>query len=188
MNPTVQQWLHDSKDKMGKAVAFLQEEFKGIRTGRATTALVDRIRVEYYGTPTPIQQLAQITIPEPRMIVLKPFDLGALKEIERAVLKSELGVTPVVDGKIVRISLPPLSGEQRKKLAGRVKEMAEAAKVSLRNVRRDALKHLEQIDRDGKSSADEIDRAKKEVETLLKAEEKQVDESLEKKNKEILEE
>lgn len=177
----------DATEKMGKAIAFLEDEFKGVRTGRATPALVDRIKVDYYGNPTPLLQLAQITVPEPRMLALKPFDPQSVKEIEKAILKSDLGVTPIVDGKTVRIPLPPLSGEQRKKLVGRVKEMAEAAKVSLRNIRRDAMKHLEGL-KEEHTSEDEVDRGKAHVQDQLKEHEKRVDELLGAKSKEILEE
>ena len=179
--------LLDTEDKMEKAVAHLVGELNHIRTGRASAGLVDGVRVDYYGEPTPLKSLATISVPEPRLIVIKPFDPGSLKEIERAIQKSDLGVTPASDGKLVRLALPPLSEEQRKKLAARCKEMAEAARVSIRNVRRDSNKASDGALADGALTEDQEKKLKDEIQALTKQYEGKVDEALAKKTKEILE-
>lgn len=179
--------LLDTEDKMEKAVAHLVGELNHIRTGRASAGLVDGVRVDYYGEPTPLKSLATISVPEPRLIVIKPFDPGSLKEIERAIQKSDLGVTPASDGKLVRLALPPLSEEQRKKLAARCKEMAEAARVSIRNVRRDSNKASDGALADGALTEDQEKKLKDEIQSLTKQYEGKVDEALAKKTKEILE-
>jgi len=179
--------LLDTEDKMEKAVAHLVTEFNHIRTGRASAGLVDGVRVDYYGEPTPLKSLATISVPEARLIVIKPFDPGSLKEIERAIQKSDLGVTPASDGKLVRLALPPLSEEQRKKLAGRCKELAEAARVSIRNVRRDANKASAGALADGALTEDREAKLKEEIQSLTKQYEGKVDEALGKKTKEIME-
>lgn len=179
--------LLETEDKMEKAVAHVVSEFSGIRTGRATPALVEGIHVDYYGAPTPLRQLSTISIPEPRLIVLKPFDPGSLKEVEKAIQKSALGITPASDGKIIRLVLPPLSEEQRKKLVARCKELAEAARVSLRNIRRDGNKAGDTALSDGALTEDRHAKLKDEVQVLTKTYEGKVDEALERKTKEILE-
>lgn len=179
--------LLECEDKMEKAVEHVVHEFNGIRTGRATPGLVDGIRVDYYGAPTPIRQLATISIPEARLIVIKPFDPSSLKEVEKAIQKSELGVTPQSDGKLIRLNLPPLSEEQRKRLAGRCKELAEAARVSIRNIRRDSNKASDAAHADGALTEDEQTRLKEKIQELTKTWEGKVDEALEKKSKEIME-
>ncbi|MFQ5507392.1 MAG: ribosome recycling factor [Planctomycetota bacterium] len=178
--------LSDIQDRMYKATEHLREELKGIRTGRATPALVENIRVNYYGSPTPLLQLAQISIPEPRQIAVKPFDAGSMSEIERAILKSNLGLTPSNDGKLLRLSLPQLSEEQRKKLATRVKEIGEQTKISLRNVRRDGNKHIEQYKKEGEISKDIAHDLEEEVQECLKKHEASVDGILKSKTEEIL--
>ncbi len=179
--------LLDTEDKMEKAVAHLVTEFNHIRTGRASAGLVDGVRVDYYGEPTPLKSLATISVPEARLIVIKPFDPGSLKEIERAIQKSELGVTPMSDGKLVRLALPALSEEQRKKLAARCRELAEATRVTLRNVRRDANKDADGALADGALTEDEEKRLRDEIQSLTKQYEGKVDATLEKKSKEIME-
>ncbi len=179
--------LLETEDKMEKAVGHVVSEFNGIRTGRATPALVEGIHVDYYGAPTPLRQLSTISIPEPRLIVLKPFDPGSIKEVEKAIQKSALGITPASDGKIIRLVLPPLSEEQRKKLVGRCKELAEAARVSIRNIRRDGNKAGDGAHGDGALTEDQQAKLKDEVQALTKTYEGKVDEALEKKTKEILE-
>ncbi len=179
--------LLEAEDRMEKAVEHVIHEFNGIRTGRATTALVDGIRVDYYDAPTPLKQLATISIPEARLIVIKPFDPSCVKDIEKAIQKSDLGVTPQSDGKLVRLNLPPLSEEQRKKLAGRCKELAEAARVSIRNIRRDANKSSDSAKSSGDLTEDEDKRLRDEIQKSTKKHEGNVDEALEKKSKEIME-
>ena len=179
--------LLETEDKMEKAVAHLGTEFNHIRTGRATPGLVDGVKVDYYGAPTPLKALASISIPEARLIVIKPFDPGSLKEIERAIQKSELGITPMSDGKLVRLAMPPLSEEQRRKLAARCRELAEGTRVSLRNLRRDANKQADGALADGDLTEDQEKKLRSEIQSLTKQYEGKVDASLEKKSKEIME-
>ena len=136
-----------------RALTHLVDQLRQIRTSRASPALVEGIRVDYYGTPSPISQVAQISVPEPRQLAIKPFDAAMLKEIEKAIQKSDLGVTPQSDGKILRLTMPPLSGDQRKKYAARVKDLAEEARVSLRNSRRDENKRADALFKDSKMTA-----------------------------------
>jgi ribosome recycling factor len=179
--------LFDGEERMEKAVAVFRDQLKGLRTGRATPALMDAIRVDYYGQPTPVIKLAQVSAPDPQSLVIRPFDATALKEIEKAIRNSDLGLAPNNDGKMIRLTIPPMSGEQRKKLEKRVKELAEEARVACRNVRRDANKALEQSEKDGDLTEDDLDRGKEEVQKLLKTYEGKIDELADKKSKEILE-
>ena len=174
----------EAKAKMKASLEHLATEFRGLRSGRATPALVENIRVDYYGSPTPLSQLAQIQIPEPRQIAIKPYDQGALKEIEKAIQASNLGINPQSDGKILRLTVPMLSEEQRKKLGGRLKEMAEQTKVALRNARRDANKHLDEAK---DLTDDQVDNAKELVQNALKQQEAEVEKMLAAKTKEIME-
>lgn len=178
--------LTEFKDKSHKTVQHLIDQLRTIRTGRASPALVDTIRVEYYGTLTPLNQIAHISVPEPRQLMVKPFDVGALKEIERAILKSDLGLTPAADGKVVRMTMPPLSEEQRKKLAAKVKDIAEQARVSLRNERRDINKRVDATKNQGLTE-DQVKKLHEKVQDELKAAEHQVDDVLKKKTAEIME-
>ncbi len=170
--------------KMKASVEHLAGEYRGLRSGRATPALVENIKVDYYGSPTPIGQLGQIQVPEPRQLAIKPYDQGALKEIEKAIQASNLGINPQNDGKIIRLTVPMLSEDQRKKLGGRLKEMAEQAKIALRNSRRDANKHL---DESKDLTDDQVTKAKDSVQNLLKQHEGEVDKMLAAKTKEIME-
>ncbi len=181
------QVLSDGRERFDKSLAHLKEQMKGIRTGRASSALVDNIRVDYYGTPTPISQLASVSIPEPRQIVVKPFDGSILKDVEKAILKSDLGTAPQNDGKILRLTLPPLSGEQRDKYAAKVKDMGEEARVAMRNTRRDLNKHADALKKSGDLTEDENRDLHDAVQELLKEYEKRVDDLLEKKVTEIRE-
>src|SRR5580765_2196492 len=141
---TNEEILFDCEERMEKAVTVYRDELRGLRTGRATPALVDSIRVEYYGSPTPLKQLAQISTPDPQQIVIRPFDQGSLKDIEKAIRSSDLGMAPNNDGKMIRLTVPAMSGEQRQKMVARIKKSAEEAKVAMRNVRRDANKSIDQ--------------------------------------------
>src|SRR5438045_6371363 len=145
--------LRDAEERMEKAVNRFRDELRGLRTGRATPALVDGLRVEAYGSPTPLKQLAQISTPDPQQIIIRPFDQGCLKDIEKAIRSSDLGMAPNSDGKMIRLTVPPMSGEQRQKMVARIKKASEEAKVALRNVRRDANKHFDQAEK-----AKDIDR------------------------------
>ena len=176
-----------TKDSFEKSLQHLGTVLQGIRTGRASSALVDNIRVDYYGTPTPISQLASVTIPEARQIMIKPFDASIIKEVEKAVSKADLGAAPQDDGKVVRITLPPLSGEQREKFAHKVKDLCEEGRVSMRNVRRDMNKHADQMKKDGELTEDEHHKLLDEIQSLLKDWEKKVDAVYEKKVAEIME-
>jgi ribosome recycling factor len=175
------------EDRLDKAVHHLVDQFRTIRTGRAAPALVDSIRVDYYGTPTPLNQLAHISVPEARQLLVKPFDGSVLKEIERAILGSGLGLTPSNEGKHLRLVLPPLSEEQRKKISARCKEIAEATRVAMRNARRDANKAADAAKTDASLSEDSVADLHDDIQERLKQKEKAVDETLENKTREIME-
>jgi ribosome recycling factor len=179
--------LLDAEERMEKAVGVYRDELRGLRTGRATPALVDSLRVEYYGSPTPLKQMAQISTPDPQQILIRPYEPSVLKDIEKAIRSSDLGLSPNSDGKMIRLQVPPMSGEQRKKMAARIKKSAEEAKVACRNIRRDANKHLDQAEKDKTLTEDERDKAKEDVQDLLKQFEEKIDEMADKKTKEILE-
>ena len=184
---TSQQIQKDCKDRMEKALDVFRNELKGLRTGRASPALLDAIRVEYYGSPTPIKQLAAVSTPDPTQIMIKPFDAAALKDIEKAIRSSDLGLSPNNDGKVIRLTIPPMSGEQRTKLTKKIKELAENQKVSCRNIRRDGNKHIEQSEKDKLITEDDRDKGKESVQTLLKTFEDNITGLGDKKAKEILE-
>jgi len=177
----------EAETKMEKAVDFLRDEYRGIRTGRASTALVDNIKVEYYGSPTPLKQLANITAPEPTLIVIKPFDTSIIKDIDKAILASPVGITPNSDGRIIRLAVPALSGERRGQLSQQVKQMAEQTRVSIRNIRRDANKHIEQEQKEKTITEDQRDEAKEEMDESTKKYISQIDELLKAKTDEIME-
>ncbi len=182
--------LSDLKAKIEKTVKHVKDQLSGIRTGRASPTLVDTIRVDYYGTSTPLQQMAHVSVPEPRQLMIKPFDQTpqVLKEIERALQKSDLGLNPQSDGKVLRLMLPPLSGEQRQKLAAKVKDLVEQNRVALRNERREANKHADQAKKDGGLTEDAHKKLHDKVDAEMKSAETRMDEVLKAKNKEILEE
>jgi ribosome recycling factor len=178
--------LLDAEERMDKAVQHLHEILRGIRTGRASPGLVDSIRVDYYGSPTPLKQIANIAIPEPRMIMIKPFDPGSLKDIEKAILKSDLGISPGNDGKILRLTIPPLSEDRRRQLASLVKERAEETRVSLRNVRRDANKSADEAEKESNLTEDMAHKLRDEIQDLIKSYEEKVDAELKRKTEEIM--
>jgi ribosome recycling factor len=184
---TADEILMDAEERMEKAVNVFRDELRGLRTGRATPALVDGLRVEYYGSPTPLKQLAQISTPDPQSIIIKPFDPGCLKDIEKAIRSSDLGLAPNNDGKLIRLVVPSMSGEQRKKLVAHVKKSAEACKVSCRNIRRDGNKHFDQMEKNKELTEDERDAGKEQMQELLKQYEEKIEELEEKKTKEIME-
>ncbi|MFL5244489.1 MAG: ribosome recycling factor [Gemmataceae bacterium] len=179
--------LFDAEERMEKAINVFRDELRGLRTGRATPALVDNLRVEYYGSPTPLKQLAQINTPDPQQIVIRPFDQGCLKDIEKAVRSSDLGMSPTNDGKMIRLQVPPMSGDQRQKMVARIKKSAEDAKVACRNVRRDGNKHFDQAEKAKEMTEDDRDKGKEQVQSLLKRFEDKVTEMADKKSKEIME-
>ena len=165
---SVEEILFDTEERMEKALAKLKQDLAGIRTGRANPGLVDSLRVEVYGSPTPIKAIASVGAPEPTQIVIRPFDPGTLKDIEKAVQGSGLGLNPQNDGRLIRISVPPLSTEVRRKLVARIKELAEETKVSVRNVRRDGNKAADQEQKDKAITEDERDQTKDEIQELTK--------------------
>jgi ribosome recycling factor len=179
--------VKDARDKMDKAVHHVSDQLRTIRTSRASPALVDNIRVDYYGTLTPLAQMAQVSVPEPRQIMIKPFDASVLIEVAKAIQKSDLGIQPLNDGKVLRLNMPPLSGDQRKKYASRVKELAEEARIALRNVRRDMNKHADALLKDGKLTEDESKRLHDEIQKLLKEFEDKVGTLQDKKTAEVME-
>jgi ribosome recycling factor len=179
--------LLDAEERMDKALSVLREELRGIRTGRASPALVDTLRVEYYGSPTPLRQLATISTPDAQSILIKPFDPGCLKDIEKAIIASGLGLAPNNDGKVIRLNIPPMSGEQRTKMTTRVKKLGEETKVAIRNIRRDGNKAFDAAEKEKEMTEDERDAGKEEVQKLTDAYEAKVEDLVDKKIKEILE-
>ncbi len=179
--------IKDAEAKMKKATEVLKQKYSAVRTGRASPALVEHLRVEYYGAQTPLQQLAGISVPEAHTISIPPYDKGAVKDIEKAILKSELGVTPRVDGGIIRLNLPPLTEERRKELVKLVKKEAEEAKVIIRNIRREAMEGLK-ASKDKKELSEDIEKVKEEeAQKLTDREISEIDKVLAAKEKEILE-
>jgi ribosome recycling factor len=178
--------LMDCEMHMEKAVEHLQHELRGLRTGRASPALVEDIRVEYYGTPTPMKSIASIAVPEATQLMIKPFNPQDMKAIEKAISDSKLGLTPHSDGRALYLKLPPMSQERRLQLAGECKKYAEAAKVSMRNARRDANKIIETEEKGGLLTEDESKSGKEQVQELTKTYETKADEMVEKKKNEIL--
>jgi ribosome recycling factor len=179
--------LLEAEDKMDKAVEVARDELGAIRTGRANAALFQKILVDYYGAPTPLQQLAGITIPEARVVLISPYDRSAAGEIEKALRASELGVNPNDDGNVIRIVLPQLTEERRREYVKLAKTKGEEARVSVRAVRRKAKDELDRIVRDGEAGEDEVARAEKELEQLTKAHVDTIDELLSHKERELLE-
>ena len=184
---TYEEIVKETRARFEKSLAHLQELLRSIRTGRASSSLVENIRVDYYGTPTPLGQMAAISIPEPRQILIKPFDASSLKDIQKALQKSDLGITPDNDGKVLRMNLPPLSGEQRKKYAAKVKEYSEEARIAMRNGRREMNKTADALKKDHKLTEDDNRALHEEIQEILKTFEVKVDEVLEKKTTEVLE-
>lgn len=179
--------MKDATERMDKALAHTQDQLRNIRTSRASAGLVENLRVDYYGSPTPMNQLAQISIPEPRQIMIKPFDMSVVEEIAKTIMKSDLGISPENDGKVVRLTMPPLSGDQRQKYAARAKEVAEEGRVAMRNIRRDANKEGDALQKSGDITEDDNRGLHTEIQELLKEMEKKVTEVQEKKTTEILE-
>lgn len=158
----------DTEERMEKAIEVLKGNLAGIRTGRANPGLIDSLRVDVYGSPTPIKQVATVGAPEPTQIVVRPYDPNTLKDIEKAILASDLGLTPQNDGRLIRINIPQLSGEVRRKMVSRIKDLAEEAKISVRNIRRDSNRAADQAEKSKTLSEDERDHLKEEVQNLTK--------------------
>jgi len=183
----IQEVLRDAKERMQKAVEATRREFSVIRTGRATPALLERITVEYYGVPTPISQLATISAPEPRLLVVQPWDKRIIKDVERAILKSDLGLVPSSDGTVIRIPIPPLTEERRKELVRVARKHAEDGRVAIRNIRREAKEMIENLEDEGEISEDEARRALEELQKLTDQHIQEIERHLSKKEQEILE-
>ena len=177
----------EARESMGKAVTTLKNELKRIRTGRASLSLLDGIRVDYYGTMTPINQMASLAIPESRLITIQPWDVSVIKNIETAILKSDLGLTPVSDGKLIRISIPQLTEERRKELVKIVGKVCEEYKISVRNIRRDSNEMLKMFKKDGEISEDDAFKAKDQIQKITDEHIDIIDKSYREKEKEILE-
>ena len=183
----IQETYQEARDRMTKSIAALKSELKRIRTGRASSSLLDGIKVNYYGTPTPISQMATVAIPESRMITIQPWDATAIKEIEKAILKSDLGLTPSNDGKLVRIAIPPLTEQRRKELVKVVHKTSEEYKVAVRNIRRDSNELIKGFKKDGDISEDDAFKAQDEIQKITDEHIKQIDDIYKAKEKEILE-
>jgi ribosome recycling factor len=183
----IENFIGDAQGRMDKSVEATHEHFNSVRTGRATPALLDRITIDYYGTPTPLKNLATINSPEPRMLTIQPFDPTSIKQIEKTILESDLGLSPSNDGKLIRLPIPQLTEERRKELVKLVKQMAEEGRVAVRNVRRDAIKHLEELVRNGDVGDDEERAAESRVQKLTDEHTTRLDELLKRKEAEIME-
>jgi ribosome recycling factor len=179
--------FEECRDKMRKAVAHLKDEFTGIRTGRATPALVEKLKVDYYGEEVPLQQLAGFSVPEPRMLVISPYDKSSIKAVEKAIQSSDLGINPSNDGQVVRLTFPALTEDRRKDLVKVVKHRAEEGRVAVRNIRRHARHDLEGLEKDGDLSRDELERAEKDLDKLTEAVVGEIDALLHHKEQELLE-
>jgi ribosome recycling factor len=179
--------FQETRENMDKSLTALQNELKRIRTGRASLSLLDAIRVDYYGTLTPLNQMASLSIPESRLIIIQPWDVSVIKDVERAILKSDLGLTPNNDGKIIRISIPPLTEDRRKELVKVVHKISQDHKVSVRNIRRDSNELLKSLKKDGEISEDDAFRAQDQVQKITDEYIELVDDEYKEKEKEILE-
>ncbi len=183
----IEETYQETRDRMGKSVVSLQNELKRVRTGRASAALLDGIRVDYYGTLTPLNQMASVSVPESRLLQIQPWDATVIKDIEKAILKSDLGLTPSNDGKLIRISIPALTEERRKQLVKSLHKTCEDYKVAVRNVRRESNELIKGFKKDGDVSEDDAFKAQDEIQKITDAYIKQVDEIYKEKEKEIIE-
>lgn len=187
MTPEAELVLEDAKERMDAAVRFCHDELGSIRTGRASTGLVERLTVDYYGTPTPLNQMAQLSTPEPRLLVIQPYDKSQIAAIEKVVQSSDLGVTPSNDGTVIRLPFPPLTAERRKELTKVAHKRAEDGRVAVRNIRRDAKSELEKMTKDHELSEDDLHRAEKELQDITDRHTAIIDEMLVKKDAELQE-
>jgi ribosome recycling factor len=183
---SIDEVLLDSEDRMEKAMEILKKNLGGIRTGRANPGLVDSLRVEVYGSPTPIKQIASVGVPEPAQILIRPYDAGTIKDIEKAIVASDLGFNPQSDGRVIRINIPPLSTDVRKKMVARIKDLAEEAKVSIRNIRRDGNKAIEALEKAKTIGEDECDAGKEKVQELTKKFEEHVNDMAKTREAEVM--
>jgi ribosome recycling factor len=177
----------EAKEKMGKSINALKSDLKKVRTGRASLNVLDDIRVDYYGTPTPLNQMATLAIPESRLITIQPWDATVIKDIEKAILKSNLGLTPTSDGKIIRIAIPALTEERRKEIVKQVSKICEEYRVAVRNIRRDANEMLKELKKEGEASEDDVFKAQDRVQKITDEHIKKIDEIYREKEKEVIE-
>src|SRR5947207_10345569 len=184
---TIDEFIQDATRRMDKSVESTHEHFNSVRTGRASAALLDRISVDYYGTQTPLKQMATINVPEPRMLTIQPFDPSQIKTIEKTIMESDLGLQPSNDGKLIRLPIPQLTDERRKELVKVVRNMAEGHRVAVREIRRDAMRHLKELVDKGEVGADDEHRAEGRVQELTDEHTKQIDELLKHKETEVME-
>ena len=183
----IDELLKDAQERMHKSVEATRSEFGSVRTGRATPALLDRVMVEYYGTSTPLNQVATVSAPEARLLTVSPFDASSLEDIERAIVAADLGITPGNDGKIIRISIPELTEERRKELVKQLRAIAEEGRIAVRNVRRDVMHELKALKESGEAGADDEHRAEEALQKLTDSQIAELDENLARKEAEILE-
>ena len=176
----------EHEPKMEKAVEILHDDLKSVRTGRASAGLVENIKADYYGTPTPFKQMATLAAPQADMIVIKPFDPSSVKDIERAIKNSDLSIAPIVDGKLIRLNIPALSEERRRQIAAQVRGLGEQAKVSIRNIRRDANKQLEKQEKDKLIPEDDRDKGKKQIDDITREYTDKIDSAVKSKSDEIM--
>ncbi len=183
----MQELIKNTEEKMNKTVAVLERDYKSVRAGRANASVLDRITVDYYGVPTPIQQMAAVSVPEPRVLMISPWDASSLKDIEKAILVSDIGINPQNDGRIIRLSFPPLTEERRKEIVKDVKKMAEENKVAIRNTRRDALEKLKGLKKANTITEDDVTNGEKKIQNLTDKFCKEIDDLAAIKEKEIIE-
>ena len=179
--------IKNTEEKMNKTIGVLEQNYKSIRAGRANAAVLDRISVDYYGAPTPIQQMAAVSVPEPRVLMIQPWDASTLKTIEKAILISDIGINPQNDGRVIRLSFPPLTEERRKEMVKEVKKVAEDSKVAVRNTRRDAIEKLKALKKANTVTEDDVTNGEKKIQNLTDKYCKEIDELAAIKEKEILE-
>jgi len=183
----MQELIKNTEEKMNKTVAVLERDFKSIRAGRANASVLDRITVDYYGVPTPIEQMAAVSVPEPRVLMIQPWDATSIKDIEKAILISDIGINPQNDGRVIRLSFPPLTEERRKEIVKDVKKFAEDNKVAIRNTRRDAIEKLKALKKANTITEDDVTNGEKKIQNLTDKFCKEIDELAAIKEKEILE-
>jgi ribosome recycling factor len=183
----IEDLIKDASDRMDKAIEVLRREFAGLRAGRATPALLERVRVEYYGVPTPVNQLATVLVPEARLLVIQPWDKSLLGAIEKAILKSDLGITPSSDGQVIRLAVPRLTAERRAELTRLVRKMSEESRVSVRNIRRDLIEDLRALEKDGDITEDEFRRAQERGQKITDETTEAIEKVLAEKEKELAE-
>lgn len=183
----IKETIKEAADHMGKSIVALGHEFSAVRTGRASGAILEKVLVEYYGTPTPLNQLATVSVPEPQLLVIQPYDKSAIKAVEKAILTSDLGLNPANDGQVIRVPFPSLNEERRRELARLCKHYAEEARVAIRNIRRDANEKMKRAEREGEIGQDDLHRAEAEVQRITDERIAEVDDALKRKEAEIME-